>query len=359
MTARELLQHLHALGVVLGVDAGSFGSTPPAGAGRLDQGGHRGAQGRVARARRLAIGRSGLVAGANPPAPSGADAPLSYFQERLWVVQQLDPASTTFNLVATWLAGATEDVERLGAAIEAVTLRHEILRARFVDVDGSPRVMVPDAPVPRSDVVDWRKCTAEEQKRRLAAAVDAAAHQPYHLQAGPPCRFTVYRVADGQAVVLLAAHHIALDAWSIGLLRREIDALCAGDPLAPEPRLQYRDFAAWQRQAQDAQEIRADLDWWADTLDGAPPSSTFQADRAPSGETASAVIDFAWEADFCASVRAMAAEAGATVYMAMVAACGALLRAHTGQSDIVLGNPTGVRDGWNWRRSSVRSSMSN
>ena len=225
-----------------------------------------------------------------------------------------------------------------------MTLRHEILRARFVDVDGTPRVMLPDAPVPRPQVVDWRNGPPTNRSGASPTPSTPLPISRYHLQAGPPCRFTVYRVADAHAVVLLAAHHIALDAWSIGLLRREIDALCAGDPLAPEPRLQYRDFAAWQRRAQDAQEMRADLDWWADTLDGAPPSSTFHPDRPSSSEAASAVIDFAWEADFCASVRAMAAESGATVYMAMVAACGALLRAHTGQTDIVLGNPTGVRD---------------
>lgn len=276
------------------------------------------------------------------PAAPGRDLPLSYFQERLWALHELDPASTAFNLVACWPAPLTVDVERVVSAIETVTLRHGALRATFVDLDGVPGVRLRDLPAPRPAVVDLRAVDPTEQRRLIESAVATAAQRPYVLAAEAPAHFTLFRITDAQSYVMLAAHHIALDAWSATLVRREVEALCAGESLPPV--LQYQDFAAWQRRAQGVDTVQAELNWWAATLDGAPPSSTFATDRESPEAPTAGVVEFGWDAELSAGVRAMAAEAGATVYMTMVAACASVLRAHTRQSDIVLGNPTGVRE---------------
>ena len=155
------------------------------------------------------------------------------------MLQELDPASTAFSLAAWWHAPLVDDVESLVSALETVTSRHQVLRSTFVD--GAARAPVETQSVPRLAIVDWRGAPPHEQKRRLYEEFAAAARRRYLLATEPPASFTVLRITDRQAVVLLAAHHIAIDAWSISLLHREVAALCAGESLAPV--LQYRDFA--------------------------------------------------------------------------------------------------------------------
>ena len=345
MNAGELLAHLDALGVVLTDDQGKLRVN--AARGQLDEvlkaaiGEHKRELLEL-----LARRAARTFTPSEPIVPMARDGilPLSYFQERLWVMQQLDPESTVYNLVALWPAPKTADVAGLLAAIDAVVSRHEILRATFVDTGGSPAVRLLEPPTARADVVDLREVAPADQKLRIGADAQAATHQPFVLAKEAPARFTVYRVGEMRAVVLLAVHHIAVDAWSIGLLRDEIAGLCGGGAVAPGNEPQYIDYAAWHRRAQDPGAIGADLDWWAEKLKGAPALSVFPSDRPPSARAIGAALDFFWDAGLCAGVRALARDAGATVYMALLAACAVVLRAHTGQSDIVLGSPMGVRD---------------
>jgi amino acid adenylation domain-containing protein len=145
--------------------------------------------------------------------------------------------------------------------------------------------------------------------------------------------------------VMLAGHHIALDAWSIGLLVRELaDDLARPGGLPATAPLQYADYAAWQRRTLDPQAIAVELDWWAQTLKGAPQLSVFAPDRMPDAPPSGTSLEFAWDAELSAGLRQLVREEGATVYMALLAACAALLRAHTGQGDLLLGSPMGVRE---------------
>lgn len=273
----------------------------------------------------------------------GGDLPLSLFQERLWVLQRLDARSTAFLLQARWLAPAGAELAPVAAAVERAQARHESLRTIYVEEAGTPvaRLVAPP-PVERHDLSGR---TPEAQQAWMDAQVEAAVHTPIDLAVGPVARFGVVALGAGRVAVLLATHHIAVDAWSIGALRAEIEADLAGRAV-PAPPLEYADFAAWQRSANDTAALGAELDWWARTLDGAPQLSALPSDRTPASRTegGGATVDFTWDAAFGSALREMAREEGVTVYMALLAACAALVRAHTGQSSVVLGSPMGVRE---------------
>ena len=252
-------------------------------------------------------------------------------------------------MVVAWLDNDRYDAAQLAAAIRDVVERHEILRSTFRDEDDVLQIQVlPTGAVPieTHHVGDLDEA---EGKRLIVAAIKAAAHRPFDLTTEPPVRFAVYDSAAGRTMILLAAHHIALDAWSIALLRNEILDACRrlSGAAAPSPAaaLQYADFAAWQRRTCDPRQIASQLTWWESRLAGSPQLCLFPPDQPP-GEsgTPGDVYTFSWSAELSEGIRTLARAEGATVYMAMIAACSAVLNAHTGQNDIVLGSPMGTRE---------------
>jgi amino acid adenylation domain-containing protein len=267
--------------------------------------------------------------------------PLSLFQERLWVMQQLEPENTSFLLAAAWLAPTKCDVNRVVAAIKGLQSRHEILRSVFTEIDGSPCVRLIEAP--RANCHDLSGLPPIEQERGANEGIHRTLQGPVDLGTRVP-RFEVYNFGQDWVGVVLAAHHIALDAWSIGLLFQELAVLVSSPERTdlPANRFQYVDYAAWQRK-----KVRSDsgeLDWWTQRLSGAPQTSMFPPDIQPGGEGKGGSVDFAWDVEFSANLRRFSRERGVTVYMLLVAACAALIRAYTGQSDVLLGSPMGVRE---------------
>ena len=258
------------------------------------------------------------------------------------MLHRLDPASTAYNMVALW--GAPKDVapERLVAAIETVVQRHEILRARFLDDGSGVPTMQVGAPAP-VEVHDVSALPEDELQLLVDAAIQKAAHSPFDLASEPPIRFAVYRRSADRLATLVTAHHIAVDAWSMTMLEREIADACTRTGELPAPDVQYADYAAWQRRTQDIG-LNADVAWWKKHLAGIPPVSTFPPDRPRSSETTGSAHEFCWSRELSDGIRAVARESGATVYMALLAACAAAIRWQTGQQDIVLGSPMGDRD---------------
>jgi amino acid adenylation domain-containing protein len=278
-----------------------------------------------------------------PRAPRDAPLPLSFFQERLWVLNRLEPERTDYNLVARWPSPGAADVARVAGAIRAVVGRHEILRSRVRDDAGVPSVEILPPSAVKVAIRDLRDLPEATQRAAIDAAEDEAAHAPFDLATEPPARFALFQVAREGVVVLAAVHHVAADAWSLGLLARELADAYAGGDAAP-PALQYADFAAWQRRAQDARALAAGLDWWKARLAGIPPLSTLPPDAGPAARPGGAFRRFRIGRELAQGIRALAREEGATVYMALLAACAAVLRWHTGQDDLVLGSPMGERE---------------
>ena len=276
--------------------------------------------------------------------------PLSFFQERLWVLHRLDPGDTSYNMVVAWPEVDRYDATQLATAIREVVTRHVILRSTIVERNGEPQVQVLSADKVPIEIRRLSKTDELNSDRLIAAAIDAAVRRPFNLAVEPPIRFQVWESSLGQVAILVSAHHIALDAWSITLLGKEIHAAClqliASSKSAPAilP-LQYGDFAAWQRRELDERKIATQIKWWEDRLAGSPQLCLFPPDVPPSEAThTGATYDFTINAELADRIRALGRAERATVYMVLIAACSIVLGAHTGQEDIVLGSPMGTRD---------------
>jgi amino acid adenylation domain-containing protein len=271
--------------------------------------------------------------------------PLSLFQERLWVLHRLDPDSTAYNMATVWPMAA--EAAALRRAVAEVVRRHEILRATFRDEGVGPQLHLLPPEAVRVDLVGLDQMGESEQKVALAADLGLATATPFDLALDPPVRFTVYQLAPGRSAILVSAHHIALDAWSMALLHREIAdahaAVVAGLPGGPLP-LQYVDYADWQRRGQSAGALASELAWWEGRLAGLPQLCAFPVDQVSAGRATGAVRGRRLSAEVSEGIRRLAREAGATVYMVLLAACATVLRAHARLDDIVLGSPTGVRE---------------
>lgn len=274
--------------------------------------------------------------------PRNGSLPLSFFQERLWVIQRLDPESTAFNMVAMWLSARRTTVQERVARLRAVVSRHEVLRC-VVDEQAETPCARPLAPADVVvEVVDIAGLSQSAQLERVTSDRLAATRRPFDLASEPPIRFTVYD-AGGHVVTLMAAHHIAIDAWSATLLRHEIEA----DPKIFETEsgpFQYADYAAWQRRMHETADFSASLDWWAERLARIPQLSAVPADSVPAAQGVGATVPFSWNTPLSNGIRALAQAHGATLYMALVAAWAAVVGRHAHQDDIVLGSPMGSRE---------------
>ncbi len=337
MNASELLSRLEAMGIDLVSDAGKL--RVKASPGQLDDAlkqaiGEHKPQLMALLAHRAA--GDGVVRQAR-----GGASVLSHFQERLWVMQRLDPDSTAFNLSALWDMPEGVAAARVVDAVKRVLARHDVLNGIFVD-DEQGQAMRP-GPAAAQACIDLRALSPGQQEGRVKADREQMLATPFDLGREAPMRCNVYLLSDDATAVLLCAHHIAVDAWSLALLRREIVAACRIDAAAGGAPWRYADFAAWQRGADQTPARQEELAWWADKLAGAPALSVFPADRS-GALPAAATVDFAWDADLTAAVRVLCREEGATLYMALLAACAAVLRLHTGQLDVVLGSPMGTRE---------------
>jgi amino acid adenylation domain-containing protein len=274
--------------------------------------------------------------------------PLSSFQQRLWVLHRLEPESTAYNMVTAWPIPVALDAEQAERAIRIVVRDNEILRATFRDDGSAPGIHLLSPEAVPVVIRDLRDHTETGQADAIRADVSVATLAPFDLAAEAPVRWTVYRLNSDRVAILAAAHHIALDEWSFSLLRRGLEAACgsiaAGTAAPPQPALQYADYAAWQRRTRNDATLASDLAWWEAKLAGIPQICSFPVDRSTTASGSGSTCSFVWDADLVADLRALLRREGATTYMALIAVCAAVLRAYTGQGDIVLGSPMGMRE---------------
>ncbi|MFE3634312.1 non-ribosomal peptide synthase/polyketide synthase [Streptomyces sp. NPDC059168] len=295
---------------------------------------------RQALRRRLA-GRSGGPAPAArpgiPPADRDRPLPLSFAQQRLWFLDRLRPGDARYNsAVAVRLTG-TPDHEVLRAALAAVVARHEALRTTFEETDGRPVQRVHPAgpvPLPVRDAGD------------LDADLLAEYSRPFDLRHGPLLRALLLRESAASHVLLLTAHHIVTDGWSMGVVLDELcvahDALAHGAvPELPPVATQYPDFAVWQRAQLSGARLEGELAHWKEKLAGAV-APELPLDRPRRGEEAGegAVHTFAVPAHVTTRLRDLAGERHGTLHTALVAAAQALLARWSGQDDITVGSLT-------------------
>jgi amino acid adenylation domain-containing protein len=348
VTAADFLARLQALDVHLHVEGGRLRVNAPK--GRIDAELAAALVARKDDLLRLLAANAASEPPALVPIPRGdRPLPLSFLQERLWVLDRLTPGLTEYNLAALFTPDGAVDADHLRRAVRRVISRHEILRARFLLDGDAPVVHLAAADDTRIDFTDGRDLTSAQRRQLLDEATAMAVRNPVDLATTAPVRFHVFRTADDRAALLMAAHHIALDAWSFAVLAREIgteySTVMAGRPSSAPPRLQYADFAYWQRRMVEHPTALAKLAYWKTRLAGLPQFSVFPPDRTSAeAGTQGMTHDFVWSDSTYRAVRAIARESEATTYMVVVAAVAAVLCRHTGQTDLAIGSPIGTRE---------------
>ncbi len=284
------------------------------------------------------------------PIPREGALPLSFAQERLWFLDQLEPESPFYNISgAVRLVGALA-VPALAGSLAAVVARQESLRTTFAVEDGEPvqRIAPPGPfPVPRVDLSSLPEARREGEVLRLAAA---AAARPFDLARGPLLRTALLQLRPAEHVLVLVVHHIVADGWSMEVLLREViaayGALAAGQPpRLPALPLQYADFAAWQRRFLSGAGLARQLAWWRAALAGVPEVLALPADRKrpPRQSFAGGEVRSVLPAATRDSLTALARREGASLFMVLLAAFEVLLSRHSGQEDLTVGTPIAGR----------------
>jgi amino acid adenylation domain-containing protein len=303
---------------------------------------------RLLLARRLAGTAAGAVRpGAIPRRADAGPAPLSFAQERLWLLDQLEAGGAGYNVPLALRLEGPLDVDALRRALADLVRRHESLRTVFPRVDGEPAQVVSapgELPLP---VDDLRGAGDDEVRRRVREETA----RPFDLAAGPLFRARLLRVGDEDHVLVACMHHVVTDGWSMGVFFRELSALYGAfregrpSPL-PEPEVQYADYAVWQRRQLGGSAPEAQLAYWKDALAGAPPVLELPTDhpRPPVRGGEGGRVRVTIGEDGAAGVRALARAENATPYMVLLAAWALLLGRYAGQEDVVIGSPIAGRE---------------
>ncbi|HEX6910466.1 MAG TPA: condensation domain-containing protein, partial [Longimicrobium sp.] len=276
--------------------------------------------------------------------------PLSFAQQRLWFIDQLQPGSAAYNIPVGYRVRGDLDPALLERALGLVVRRHESLRTVFPSQGGEPVQVVLDAmPVP-VPVIDLGAHPAEGREAELRRLASQEVVRPFDLAQGPLLRATVVRLDDADWAILFTMHHVVSDGWSMQVLVDEVSALYGAlqagrEPALPPLPLQYADYAVWQRGWLKGEVVDAQLAWWRGQLAGAPPllelPTDFPRPRTPDPRGGHATVAIPGET--VRALRAVAHGEGATLFMALLAAWQAVLGRHAGTDDVSVGTPVAGR----------------
>ncbi|WP_263139967.1 non-ribosomal peptide synthetase [Pseudomonas sp. RIT-PI-AD] len=282
------------------------------------------------------------------PVLAGEPLPLSYAQQRQWVLWQLDPDGAAYHIPSALRLRGHLDVAALQQSVTALIARHAVFRTRFVQTQGDP-VQVVDPARPFELAVE--EVSAEVDGHRLKDVVEAEFQRPFDLHQGPLLRVRLLRLAADDHLLLLTLHHIVSDGWSSALLveellhgyRRAHQGLASELDALP---IQYADYAAWQRQWMDAGEGERQLAYWKEYLGEEQPvlRLPMTGTRRAAAVTPAGRIDIPLDADLSQRLRRFAQEQGLTPFMLLLASFQALLHRYSGQADVRIGVPVANRN---------------
>lgn len=277
--------------------------------------------------------------------------PLSYAQQRLWFIDQLEGStSTEYNMPSALRLRGELDLPALHRAIDAIVERHESLRTHFAEIEGQPaQIISPPSPfvLPFDDLSGFDE---NMQRERALAAMRQEWEQPFNLAHGPVLRMSLIKLSEHDHILLRTFHHIVSDGWSVGVFSRELMQLYDAfherrdNPLTPLP-VQYADFALWQRSWLDENALARDLQYWKEQLRNIPEQLELPKDRPRQvmQTYAADVCDARLPAAQLALLKQLTHENQSTLYMTLLSAFALLLHRYSGQDDIVVGSPIANR----------------
>ena len=278
------------------------------------------------------------------------EIPLSFAQQRLWFIEQLDPGGSLYNMpFAVRLTGQL-DVEALKRTFTEIVRRHEVLRTSIHEVDGRVvQSIAPPSPM-LLPMIDFSACDEAEREIEANRLAREEAQQPFDLTQGPLLRASLLVVGEHEHVVLLTMHHIASDGWSMGVLIKEVAVLYGAfsqqqpTPLE-EPSIQYADFAYWQRRWFHGDVLEKQIAYWKQQLSGAP-TLELPTDRMRPAVLShrGATHGLAFSRELSQQLKQLSQRQSVSLFMTLLTCFQVLLYRYTGQTDITVGTPIAGRN---------------
>jgi amino acid adenylation domain-containing protein/FkbM family methyltransferase len=285
------------------------------------------------------------------PVPRDVTLPLSFAQQRLWFIDQLEPMSAIYNIPAAVRLKGRLDLPVLEQTLSEIVRRHEALRTRFESRDGEPVQLIEAAERIKLDVTDLAQMASTDREIAALRLAVEEANQPFDLSRGPMLRASLLRLGETEHVVLFTMHHIASDGWSKGLLVKEVASLYSAyiqglpSPL-PELSIQYADFAHWQRNWLQGEVLEEQLSYWRAQLADAPALLELPTDRPRPAVQGfhGAHYSFVVATELSEQLQQLGRREGVTLFMTLLAAWQTLLAKYSNQEDIVVGTDIANRN---------------
>ncbi|MEY4941375.1 MAG: hypothetical protein RIQ93_3110, partial [Verrucomicrobiota bacterium] len=294
---------------------------------------------------RVATSRSAQTRPTIPQRKGSGPVPLSFAQERLWFLDQLEPGSAVYNVCQGVRLRGPLNTTALEQTLQSIIQRHEVLRTNFIATDGAPvQVVAPAALVPlaTADLTVWDGGDPELELQRL---LQEEARRPFDLAGDLLIRAFLVRVVENEHVLLLTTHHIISDGWSVGVIFREVAALygafCMGqEPSVPELPVQFGDYVLWEREQMQGAALERPLAYWKKQLGGKLPPLELPCDysRAAARMSHGATQHLLLPRALTQAIKALGQQEGATLFMTLLASFQVLLYRWTGQEDVVVGS---------------------
>jgi amino acid adenylation domain-containing protein len=280
----------------------------------------------------------------------GEQLPLSFAQQRLWFLAQMEGVSQAYHIFFGLRLRGVLDTTALRWALDRLVARHEALRTTFAMVDGEPVQRIAAIEDSRFELIEHDLRQHADRQVEGDALTEEEFEAPFALDAGPLIRGRLLHQDDDQHVLLITMHHIVSDGWSKGLLIRELSALYNAfhhgrrDPL-PELEIQYADYAVWQRQWVEGEILQRQAEYWKKALADAPVLLSLPTDhlRPAQQDHEGAFAELVLDEQLTAGLKKLSSRHDTTLFMTLLGAWSALMARLAGQQDVVVGTPTANR----------------
>ncbi|ALF56357.1 non-ribosomal peptide synthetase [Nostoc piscinale CENA21] len=277
--------------------------------------------------------------------------PLSYAQQRLWFLDQLQSLGSSYNMPLTLRLVGNLNQAALQQSLQEIIHRHEVLRTNFISVDGQPIQVIQTETNWSLSIIDWQHLPTTEKEIATQQLVQKQAQQPFNLADEPLVRATLVVLSQTERALLVFIHHIVSDGWSMGVFLQELAALYnAYSQGQPSPlaslQIQYADFAIWQRQWLQGDVLQSQLNYWQQQLKDAPTLLSLPTDR-PRGAVQTyhgAYQELTLSKELSIALKQLSQKESVTLFMTLLAAFQILLWRYSGQDDICIGTPIANRN---------------
>jgi len=259
-----------------------------------------------------------------PRRDSSASVSLSWAQERLWFLEQLEGGSATYNERRVICLNGDLDISALEKSLDEIVRRHEVLRTSFASENGKPRQVIhPDISL-KLEIVDLQSDSEAVRETKLQQLVNEAARTPFNLEMAPLVRCSLLQLDTRKYLLLVTMHHIISDGWSLGVLIEELSSLYQAfvrgeiSPLEELP-IQYADFALWQRDWLSGEKITRQIDYWKQQLEQVPELIKLPTDhpRPAVQSYRGATKSFSISAELSEQLQLLSQKSGVTLFMTL------------------------------------------